>query len=35
MSKEKAWAAVVKDRRASGSGAKSNVAAEAWDFMNE
>jgi len=35
MIKEKVWAAVVTDRLASGSGAKSDVAAEAWDLMNE
>ena len=35
MMKEKVWAAVVTDRPASGSGAKSDVAAEAWDLMNE
>jgi len=35
MIKEKVWAAVVTDRPASGSGAKSDVAAEAWDLMNE
>jgi len=35
MIKEKVWAAVVTDRLASGSGAKSEVAAEEWDLMNE
>jgi len=35
MIKEKVWAAVVTDRPASGSGAKSDVPAEAWDLMNE
>jgi len=35
MIKEKVWAAVVTDRLASGSGAKSDVAAEALDRMNE
>jgi len=35
MIKEKVWAAVVTDRPASGSGSKSDVAAEAWDLMNE
>ena len=33
--KEMVWAAVVTDRPASGSGAKSEVAAEVWDLMNE
>jgi len=33
--KEKVWAAVVTDRPASGSGAKSKVASEAWDIVNE
>jgi len=35
MIKEKVWAAVVTESPASGSGAKSDVAAEAWDLMNE
>jgi len=35
MIKEKVWAAVVTDRPASESSAKSDVAAEAWDLMNE
>jgi len=35
MIKERVWAAVVSDRPASRSGAKSDVAAEAWDLMNE
>jgi len=33
--KEKVWAAVVTDRPASGSGAKSDVAAEASDLVSE
>jgi len=35
MIKEKVWAAVVTDRLATWSGAKSDVAAEALDLMNE
>jgi len=35
MIKEMAWVAVATDRPASGRGAKSDVAAEAWDLMNE
>ena len=35
MIEENVRAAVVTDRPASGSGAKSDVAAEAWDLMNE
>jgi len=35
MIKEKVLEAVVTDRPASGSGAKSDVATEAWDLMNE
>jgi len=33
--KEKVWSAVVTDRPASGSDAKGNLVADAWDIMNE